>query len=64
VVGAVTCMPDVLDPDIGAGGEEEPVDRYEEEADHVAGQGDAHEEYWKSLQGKIRGLKTEQRSCK
>ncbi len=30
MAGAVTCMPDVLDPDIGAGGEEEPVDRYEE----------------------------------
>jgi hypothetical protein len=36
-------MPDVLDPDICAGGEDELVDRYEEEADHVAGQGNALE---------------------
>jgi hypothetical protein len=42
-VGAVTFMPDELDPGIGAGGEDEPVDRYEEEADHVAGQGNALE---------------------
>ncbi len=42
-MGAVTCMPDVLDPDIGAGGEDEPVDRYEEKPDHVAGQGNALE---------------------
>jgi hypothetical protein len=40
-----TCMPDVLDPDISAGGKEEPVHRYEEEADHVACQRYAHEEY-------------------
>ena len=38
-------MPDVLDPDVGARREEEPVDWDEEEADHVAGQGDADEEY-------------------
>ena len=42
-------MPDILDPDVGAGREEEPVNWYEEEADHVTGQGDADEEYWKSL---------------
>ena len=37
-------VPDVLHPDVGAGSEEEPVDRYEEETDHVAGQGYADEE--------------------
>ena len=42
-------MPDILNPDVGAGREEEPVDRYEEEADHVAGEGNADEENWKSL---------------
>ena len=42
-------MPDVLDPDVGAGRKEEPVHRDEEEADHVAGQCDADEKYWKSL---------------
>ena len=41
----LTRVPDVLDPDVGARREEEPVDRDEEEADHVAGQGDADEEY-------------------
>ena len=45
-------MPDVLDPDIGAGRKEQPMHRYEEEADHVAGQSYAHEEYWKRLQEK------------
>ena len=38
-------MPDVLDPHVGAGREEQPVDRYEEEADHVAGQGYTDEEH-------------------
>ena len=41
----LTRVPDVLDPHVGARCEEEPVDRDEEEADHVAGQGDADEEY-------------------
>ena len=41
---SLTCMPDILNPDVGAGREEEPVDRYEEEADHVAGEGNADEE--------------------
>ena len=44
-VMTLTRVPDVLDPDVGARREEEPVDRDEEEADHVAGQGDADEEY-------------------
>ena len=30
-------VPDVLNPHVGAGGEEEPMDWDEEEADHVAG---------------------------
>ena len=41
----LTRVPDVLDPDVGARREEQPVDRDEEEADHVTGQGDADEEY-------------------
>ena len=45
----LTRVPDVLDPHVGARCEEEPVDRDEEEADHVAGQGDADEEYWERL---------------
>ena len=45
----LTRVPDVLDPHVGARREEEPVDRDEEEADHVAGQGDADEEYWERL---------------
>ena len=45
----LTRVPDVLDPDVGARREEEPVDWDEEEADHVAGQGDADEEYWERL---------------
>ena len=42
-------MPDVLDPDVGAGRKEEPVNWYEEKADHVAGEGNTDEENWKSL---------------
>lgn len=37
-------VPDVLHPDVRAGGEEQPVNRYEEEAEHVRGEGDADEE--------------------
>ena len=43
-------MPHVLHPDVGARRKEEPVDRDKEEADHVAGQGDAYEEYWERLE--------------
>ena len=42
-------MPDVLNPDIGAGSKEEPVNWYEEKADHVAGEGNTDEEHGKSL---------------
>ena len=42
-------MPDVLHPDVGTGREEQPVNWYEEKADHVAGEGNADEENWKSL---------------
>ena len=42
-------MPNVLNPDVGARREEEPVDWYEEKADHVAGEGNADEEHRKSL---------------
>ena len=42
-------MPDVLHPDVCTGREEEPVHRDEEEADHVASQGNTDEKYWKSL---------------
>ena len=40
-----TCVPYVLDPDVGAGSEEEPVHRDEEEADHITGQRNTDEEY-------------------
>ena len=42
-------MPNVLNPDVGTGREEEPVNWYEEKADHVAGKGNTDEENWKSL---------------
>ena len=45
-------MPDVLDPHVGASREEQPVYWDEEEANHVAGQSDADEKYWKSLKRK------------
>ena len=31
----LTRMPDVLHPHVGAGGEEEPMDRYKQVANHV-----------------------------
>lgn len=37
-------MPHVLHPHVRAGSEEQPVHRYEEEAQHVRGQRYAHEE--------------------
>ena len=40
-----TCMPDVLDPHVGASREEQPVYWDEEEANHVAGQSDTDEKY-------------------
>ncbi len=40
-----TCVPYILNPDVGAGREEEPVYGDEQVADHVAGDGDADEEY-------------------
>ena len=46
-------MPDVLNPDVGTGREEKPVDWYEEKADHVAGEGNTDEEHGKSLKIKI-----------
>lgn len=44
---ALVRVPDVLDPDVGAGSKEEPMDRDEEEAQHVRRECDAHEEYRK-----------------
>ena len=44
-----TCVPDVLNPHIGAGSEEQPVDWNEQETDHVAGESNADEKYWKRL---------------
>lgn len=41
---ALVRVPHVLHPDVGAGDEEQPVDRYEEEAEHVGGERDADEE--------------------
>lgn len=42
---SLTCVPDILDPDVGAGRKEEPVHRDEEEADHITGQRNTDEEY-------------------
>lgn len=42
---ALVGVPDVLHPDVGAGREKQPVHRYEEETEHVAGQRHAHEEH-------------------
>ena len=41
----LTCVPDILYPDIGAGSKEEPVYRDEEETDHVAGEGNTDKKY-------------------
>ena len=41
----LTCVPDVLDPDVGARGKEKPMNRDEEKANHVGGESDADEEY-------------------
>jgi hypothetical protein len=43
-IDRLTCVPDVLDPDVGAGGEEEPVNRDEEKANHVGGESNADKE--------------------
>ena len=45
-------MPNILDPYIGASSEKQPVYGNEEEANHIAGQSDADEKYWKSLKRK------------
>ena len=43
-------MPDVLHPDVRAGGKKEPLNGDEEIADHVRRHRDTHEEYRKCLQ--------------
>lgn len=40
------CVPNILDPDVGAGGEEQPMNRDEQKANHVGRDGNANEEYW------------------
>lgn len=42
-------MPDILDPYVGAGSEEQPLDGDEEEADDVGRKRHAHEEHRESL---------------
>ena len=44
-----TCVPDVLYPDVCTSGEEEPVHRDKEKADHVTGQSNTDKEYWERL---------------
>ena len=41
----LTCVPNILDPDIGTGSKEQPMYWYEQKANHVAGQSNANEEY-------------------
>ena len=38
-------MPNILDPNVGAGGKKQPVDRDEQKANHVGRYGNANEEY-------------------
>ena len=45
-----TCVPNILDPDVGAGCEEQPMNRDEQKANHVGRDGNANEEYWECLQ--------------
>jgi hypothetical protein len=45
----VTCVPDVLDPNIGACCKEEPMNGDEEKANHVGCESDTDEEYWERL---------------
>lgn len=40
-----TCVPHILDPNVGAGGKEQPMDRDKQKANHVGRDGNANEEY-------------------
>jgi len=39
------CVPNILDPDIGTGSKEQPMDRDEKKANHVGRDGNANEKY-------------------
>ena len=45
----LTCVPNILDPDVGAGCKEQPMNRDEQKANHVGRDGNANEEYWECL---------------
>lgn len=45
-------MPDVLNPDVCACSEEEPLNGYKQVADDIRCDGDAHKEYRESLKQK------------
>ena len=41
----LTGMPHILNPNVGTGSKKQPMDRYKEETNHIAGQCNANEEY-------------------
>ena len=46
---SLTGMPHILNPNVGTGSKKQPMDRYKEETNHIAGQCNANEEYWECL---------------
>ena len=48
----LTCVPNILDPDVGAGSKEQPMNRDEQKANHVGRDGNANEKYWECLKNK------------
>ena len=42
---SLTGMPHILNPNVGTGSKKQPMDRYKEETNHIAGQCNANEEY-------------------
>ena len=41
----LTCVPNILDPDVGTGSKEQPMNRDEQKANHVGRDGNANEKY-------------------
>ena len=42
---SLTCVPNILDPDVGTGSKEQPMNRDEQKANHVGRDGNANEKY-------------------
>ena len=40
-----TCMPNILDPNVGAGSKKQPMNRDKQKTNHVGRDGNANEEY-------------------